>query len=141
MVEVEWITEPVLMALARIEAKMRDPATALRALVPATEPTLFAAQENAPVHEGFLTANIRQEIVGPSAIAIRTDLPYSWMRERGGTIKPVRAQALHWFDYEGGKHFSQHVEQTGDFYMERAYEATRASIPPLFLANYMAELS
>jgi len=136
------LVAPVEAKLAKLQALLADPGTHQRALVPAVEPTLAAAKANAPVHEGGLAESIHTEIVGGglAAVAVRTSLPYSWMRERGGEIVPVNAAMLHWFDYGGGEHFWMHVHQEGTSYMERAYEETRLSIPPLYLKGLLAQI-
>jgi len=140
ILEVKVLWEPVDAKLAAIQALLSEPATFMKALEPAVAPTLAAERANAPFHDGGLVGNIRTESAGPMAIAVRTDLPYSWMRERGGDIRPVRAAMLHWFDYGGGEHFAMHVHQEGTHYAERAYEETRLGIPPLFRAALMGQI-
>lgn len=138
--DIEAITAPVEVELSRIESLLKNDEVHLRALVSGVEPMVAACREEAPFHEGALKDNIRPVIVGARSVAIRTDLPYSWMRERGGIIRVKNAPRLHWFDYSGGEHFAIQVTQTGDYYMERGYEATRGVVPGFYMANLMAEL-
>ena len=129
--------------LALVEALLKDPDVQGRALYPSVLPTRDLARQNAPYHAGRLAANIGLVLrtgTRSSTARIRTNLPYSWMRERGGEIVPVHAKMLHWIDYGGGEHFAYHVHQEGTHYMERAYEETRPIVPPLYLVNLLHEL-
>lgn len=145
--EIEVLWEVVDARLAEIEVMLNSPKVLLSNLMTALEPTLAVAQENAPFHEGTLRENIRIEPVGEQSAAVRTDLPYSWMRERGtegldgGVLRPKNASLLHWFDYGGGEWFATEVKQEGTHYMERSYEESRLGIPLFFLANLMAEIT
>ena len=126
--------------LALVQKLLRSPQSQFACLYEAAKPTQEAAKTNAPYHSGKLAGNIRSVEIGPGMLAVRTDLPYSWMRERGGTIVPKRASLLHWFDYGGGEHFASSVTQTGTHYMQRAYEETRLAIPVIYLRTLLAQI-
>ena len=118
---------------------LENPYSHLRALRPAVEKTALHARVNAPWRTGDLARNIRvvTAATAPVTVVVRTDLPYSWMRERGGDIPARRAKYLRWVNYSGQLRFAKQVTQTGTHYMKRAHEETWRTIPPAFLRNLL----
>jgi phage gpG-like protein len=79
------------------------------------EDTTGDAADNAPFHDGLLSASITWRMLSQSATELKATfgsaLRYAAIRELGGVIRPVRAKRLVWKDYEGRFHSSREVIQ------------------------------
>lgn len=70
------------------------------------------AKRRAPVRVGLLRGSIHSEMLGRMRARFGSQLRYAWMRERGGTIVPVRARMLSWIDpITGRRVFAKKVVQ------------------------------
>jgi hypothetical protein len=81
----------------------------------AMEDTVGDADENAPVDEGTLHASITWDMISESKSNMKarfgSALRYAAIREKGGTIRPVRARLLAWRGDDGKMHFARDVHQ------------------------------
>jgi hypothetical protein len=90
----------------------------------ATDECVGEARRNAPVSvsrgiklnagsvQGGLRASLTYEASTPRKGRFGSPLRYAMMREKGGTIVPVRARLLHWIDPVTGEHrFAKRVVQ------------------------------
>jgi len=93
----------------RITSDVRD------AFHQAMEDTVSDADGFAPTDEGTLRGSLTWDMIEESDTRLKarfgSALRYAAMREKGGTIRPVRARMLAWRGHDGRWHFAKVVHQ------------------------------